>query len=127
MGDFPHRLETIPRVEEYRTLLAISEAIVSDRDLQALFHDLAGQLHPVVHFDHLGCHPYDATSNTMRLHVLETSGPRPDPWFTPVPREDSPPEVVLQQLKAETFECVFISPPGRPRRTCKLAGLGARG
>lgn len=33
---------------QYRALLAVSEAIVSHRDLPALFHDLAGRLHQVV-------------------------------------------------------------------------------
>ncbi len=31
-----------------------------------------------------------------------------------------------QRLKGETFELVFVSPLGRARRTCELAGLGAR-
>ena len=31
--------------EPYRALLAVSEAIVSHRDLSALFHELAGRLH----------------------------------------------------------------------------------
>jgi hypothetical protein len=30
--------------QQYRTLLAVSEAIVSHRDLGALFHELAGRL-----------------------------------------------------------------------------------
>jgi hypothetical protein len=31
--------------QRYRALLAVSEAIVSHRDLSALFHELAGRLH----------------------------------------------------------------------------------
>src|ERR1700726_567260 len=62
---------------QYRTLLAISEAIVSHRDLATLFHDLAGRRHRVVRFDYLACVLHDATSNTMRLHVLEATEPIP--------------------------------------------------
>src|SRR5712672_1881593 len=61
--------------QQYQTLLAVSEAIVSHRDLATLFHDLAGRLHPVVRFDNLALLLHDATSNTMRLHVLERLGP----------------------------------------------------
>ena len=39
--------------DPYRALLAVSEAIVSHRDLSALFHELAGRLHHVVRFDYL--------------------------------------------------------------------------
>jgi hypothetical protein len=34
-----------------RALRAVSKAIVAHRDLSSLFHDLAGQLHPVVRVD----------------------------------------------------------------------------
>src|SRR5882762_6385597 len=63
--------------QQYRTLLAVSEAIVSHRDLATLFHDLAGRLHQVVRFDYLACVLHEATSNTMRLHILETTEPIP--------------------------------------------------
>jgi len=39
--------------QQYRTLLAVSETIVSHRDLRALIHDLAGLLHQVVRFEYL--------------------------------------------------------------------------
>ena len=60
---------------KYQALLAVSEAIVSHRDLSALFHELAGRLHQVVRFDYLALVLHEAASNTMRLHVLETSEP----------------------------------------------------
>src|SRR5579863_892701 len=60
---------------QYRTLLAVSEAIVSHRGLSALFHELAGRLHQVVRFDYLALHLHEAATNTMRLHVLEGSEP----------------------------------------------------
>jgi formate hydrogenlyase transcriptional activator len=63
----------------HRALLAVSEAIVSHRDLAALFHELAGQLHPVVRFDYLALILHDAAGNAMRLHMLEPAGPAPPP------------------------------------------------
>ena len=66
--------------DQYRALLAVSEAIVAHHDLSALFHELAGRLHQVVQFDFLALVLHEEASNTMRLHVLETSepsGPRP--------------------------------------------------
>ncbi len=66
--------------ESYRALLAVSEAIVSHRDLSALFHELAGRLHQVVRFDYLGLVLHEAASHTMRLHILEAREPTPRPW-----------------------------------------------
>jgi formate hydrogenlyase transcriptional activator len=64
-------------------LLAVSEAIVSHRDLRALFHDLAGVLHQVVRFEYLILGLHDPVASTMRLHVLETSEPVPPPLRVP--------------------------------------------
>jgi formate hydrogenlyase transcriptional activator len=57
--------------DAYRALLAVSEAIVAHHDLSALFHELAGRLHPVVRFDHLALSLHEAARNTLRVHVLE--------------------------------------------------------
>jgi formate hydrogenlyase transcriptional activator len=59
--------------ERYRALLDVSEKIAAHRDLPALFHDLAGTLHRLVHFDYLNLVLYDPLRNRVRLHVLETS------------------------------------------------------
>ena len=64
----------------YRALLAVSEAIVSHRDLSALFHELADRLHEVVRFDYLGLVLHEAASQTMRLHILEGRESTPRPW-----------------------------------------------
>jgi hypothetical protein len=53
----------------YRALLAVSVATVWQRDLPALFHELAGLLHQVVRFDHL----------TLFLHDAARSAPRAAP------------------------------------------------
>src|SRR5262249_12061444 len=61
--------------DRYRALLAVSEAIVSHRDLPALFHELAGRLQQVVRFDYLALFLLEAAGNTLRPHVLEPPGP----------------------------------------------------
>ena len=65
----------IAAAEPYCTLLEVSESIALHRDLSALFHDLAQRLHRVVSFDYLNLLLYEPSRNTMRLHILETSGP----------------------------------------------------
>jgi formate hydrogenlyase transcriptional activator len=67
----PCEVQATATGEQYRALLAVSEAIASHRDLPALFHELAGRLQQVVRFDYLAVMLHDAASNTMRRHVLE--------------------------------------------------------
>jgi len=57
---------------EYQALLEVSESIALHRDLNALFHDLAGRLHPIIEFDFLSLVLHDDARDVMRLHVLET-------------------------------------------------------
>jgi hypothetical protein len=45
--------------------------------MSALFPELARRLHQVVQFDGLALVLHEAASNTMLLHVLETSEPTP--------------------------------------------------
>ena len=61
--------------DSLRTLLAVSEAIVSHRVLSELFHELAGRLRQVVQFDFLSVVLHDAATNTMRMHILEPPEP----------------------------------------------------
>jgi hypothetical protein len=56
-------------------LLAVREPIVLHHDLSALFQELAGGLHQVVRFDDLALLLHEATSNTLRMHVLDGTGP----------------------------------------------------
>jgi formate hydrogenlyase transcriptional activator len=76
--------------QQYRTLLAVSEAIISHRDLPALFHDLTGRLQQVVRFDYLILVLHDAATNTMRRHILETAEPSPIQAWTPLPVGEGP-------------------------------------
>ncbi len=67
--------QTVAASDRYRALLAVSEAIVSCRDLPALLRELANRLHQVVRFNTLALVLHQAASNTMRLHVLESDEP----------------------------------------------------
>src|SRR5712671_6843594 len=96
MGNLERDGQELSACQQYRTLLSVSEAIVSHRDLATLFHDLAGRLHLVVRFDYLACVLHDATSNTMRLHVLETTEPIPAQAPRSYPVEEDPAGIVLQ-------------------------------
>jgi formate hydrogenlyase transcriptional activator len=70
--------QTFSPGQEYRTLLAVSDAIISHRDLRELFHDLAGRLHAMVRFDYLALLLRDDVQDALRLHVLEPSQPSAD-------------------------------------------------
>src|SRR6267378_6599839 len=96
MGDLERDGQELFACQQYQTLLAVSEAIVSHRDLGTLFHDLAGRLHLVVRFDYLVCVLHDATSNTLGLHVLETTEPIPAQAPRSFSVEEDPAGVVLQ-------------------------------
>lgn len=63
---------------QYRTLLEVSESIVSHRELTELFHDLAPRLHRAVQFDFINLILHEPERNVMRSNVLET----PDPNYT---------------------------------------------
>src|SRR6202035_4126826 len=95
MGNLERDGQELSGCQQYGTLLAVSQAIVSHRDLATLFHDLAGRLHLVVRFDYLACSLHDATNNTMVPHILETSEPIPvrAPGTSPM---DDPAGIVLQ-------------------------------
>jgi formate hydrogenlyase transcriptional activator len=82
--------------DRYRGLLAVAEAIVAHRDLPALFHELAGRLRQVVRFDFLALVLHEAATNTMRLHVLETSEPVPGSFGIVLSVEDDPAGLVWQ-------------------------------
>ena len=49
--------------ERYRALLDISKAIISHRDLEPLFRELASRLHQLVRFDYVAVVLYEAATN----------------------------------------------------------------
>ena len=88
--------ETVPAAplehsrRQLEALLEVSEAIAQQRDLPALFHDLAGRLHSVIEFDFLTLILHDPARNVMRLHILETHIPTDKPTGTETPVEGHP-------------------------------------
>ena len=106
MASAPSDAQAQSADQRYRALLAVSEAIVSHRDLSALFHELAGRLHQVVHFDYLGLALHEATSNTMRIHLLEGTEPTPLPSPPVLPLEEEPAGWVWQTQQAWIFSNV---------------------
>jgi formate hydrogenlyase transcriptional activator len=78
------------RIQQYQTLLEISEAIASNRDLASLFRNLAQHLREVVDFDWVSTLLYDPARDVMRIHMLEP--PRPDGLVGPaeMPVDDVP-------------------------------------
>jgi formate hydrogenlyase transcriptional activator len=90
MGDLAPDGQELSARQQYRTLLAVSQAIVSQRELRALFHELADRLRQVAHFDYLSLVLHEPASNTMRLHVLETGEAVPPGFVIVLAPEDDP-------------------------------------
>jgi formate hydrogenlyase transcriptional activator len=80
---------------QYLVLLAVSEAIVSRRDLPSLFSELADQLQQCVRFDYIVLVLHNAATNTMRLHVAGAVEPTVTPEII-LPLEDDPAGLVWQ-------------------------------
>jgi formate hydrogenlyase transcriptional activator len=85
---FPSPLEHSRR--QLEALLEVSEAITRQRDLPALFHELAARLHSVIDFDYLALVLHDPARNVMRLHILETQIPGEKPIGSESSIEDNP-------------------------------------
>ncbi len=96
MTSAPFEGQATASSDRYRALLAVSEAIISHRDLSALFQGLTEQLREVVRFDSLALVLHEAATNTMRLHVLEVSEPLPHAPVIVLPVEDDPAGLVWQ-------------------------------
>ena len=75
-------LATAAREQQYRALLAVSEALVSHRGLAALFQELTGRLQQAVRFDYLTLLLHEAATDTLRQHVLGTCEPTTPPPVT---------------------------------------------
>ncbi len=90
MLPFSPNIQPTPNGQEYRALLGISAAIVSHRDLQGLFRDLADRLRELVQFDHLGLVLHDPATDTMRPCVLESVDPDPLDRADSYPVKDGP-------------------------------------
>jgi formate hydrogenlyase transcriptional activator len=96
--------------DRYRALLGVSQAIATQRDLPALFHELADQLAQVVPFDALSLVLHDATTDTMRLHVLETREPISPRLVIELRLDDDPAGLVWQtQQPLITFDVAELT------------------
>ncbi len=88
-----HSLQSVlPVVDlalKYRTLLEVSQAIASHRELSELFQDLAERLRLVLPFDYMSLRLYDRERGTMRRHVLVKSSPVEVPFADELPVDDS--------------------------------------
>ena len=87
--------ETDAAVGQYRALLDVAESISRNRDLPALFEDLAQRLRGVVPFDYLNLVLHVPERNTMRLRVL-TSTPPAEPSLLETPVDETPSGLVWQ-------------------------------
>jgi formate hydrogenlyase transcriptional activator len=120
----------------HRTLLAVSEAIVSQRDLSALFRELAGPLHQIVDFEILALVLHEAASSTMRLHILEAAGPIQIPADLVLPVDDDPAgwvwqtqePLIIPDIGEETRWPHFreLAEPSGGRSCCQLPLTTAR-
>ena len=82
--------------DQYRALFGVSDAIASHRDLPALIRELAERLACVAQFDALSVVLHDASNNTMRLHILETSAPVESSFVIVLDPQDDPAGLVWQ-------------------------------
>jgi len=97
--------------QQLEALLEVSEAIAQQRDLRALFHDLAERLHSVIDFDFLTLTLHDPARNVMRLHILETRIPHEKRIGTETPVDGHPSGWVWQ-----TQEAFFVSDTAEEER-----------
>src|ERR1700722_388383 len=76
-------------VHHHQSLLDVSQAILQHRDLDGLFRDLAVRLRSIAPFDFISLVFFDAATNTMRLHILESTVEPHVPEME-IPADESP-------------------------------------
>jgi formate hydrogenlyase transcriptional activator len=112
-------------VRLYVTLLEVSEAIASHRDLAALMHDLAPRLHGLVEFDGLALLLYNPERNTVRMHILEAADTKALRPGIELPAEETP-----AGWSVETQEPLLVSDIEQesrfPRITSMMKADGVR-
>src|SRR4030095_540231 len=60
------------RLEQYRALLQVSEAIAVNRQLPDLIRDLSVRLQEAVHFDYISLILHDPLRNVLHVQIMET-------------------------------------------------------
>ena len=106
------RKETLDSlVRLYGTLLEVSEAIASHRDLGALMHDLAPRLHGLVEFDGLALILHGAAPKTMCLYLLEGADLKANPAGVEMPAEETPAGWVVETQQAMLVPDIDLRKP----------------
>jgi formate hydrogenlyase transcriptional activator len=77
------------QTKKFLTLLELSKALASHRELPELFRELACRLQSIFDFSHLGVFLHDRRLNILRLHLLETCEPTEWQAVTEAPVEGS--------------------------------------
>jgi formate hydrogenlyase transcriptional activator len=104
--------------DRLRLLLEVSEAIVSHRDLEELFRDLAQRLPKLVPFDYINAVLHDPARDVMRLWLLVTSTPSTISPGLELPIDESPGGVVWK-----TQQPLTVNDVAQERRFSKLMAL----
>jgi formate hydrogenlyase transcriptional activator len=94
---------SVDAAQQDRTLLAVTEAIVAHRDLQALLHDLAGRLRDVVTFDHVVLVRHDADNRLMHRYVFDHTEALPAQPPVSIPVDDDPGGEVMRTQRPILF------------------------
>ena len=105
-------------VRLYVTLLEVSEAIASHRDLTELMHDLAPRLRGLVDFDCLALLLYNPERKTMRMHVLEAGETKQLKPGIELPPEETPAGWVV-----ETQQPLLVADVGQERRFPRVTSM----
>jgi len=85
---------------QFEALLEVSETIAQQRDVKALFHQLAERLHAVLQFDFLALILHNPARNTMCLHILETREQAETPPAQELPVDAAPAGWVWQNQQS---------------------------
>jgi len=138
-------LDSLSRL--YTTLLEVSEAIASHRDLGVLMHDLAPRLHGLVEFDGLALILHGAAPKTLCLYLLEGIHLKANPVGVEMPEAETPAGWVVQtqqplivadiekeerfpritsMLKEDCIRSFCLLPLTSPMRRLGALGFGSR-
>src|SRR2546430_9616442 len=99
MQDDPLTINADLLIERHRTLLEVSEAIASHRDLTELFRGLAHRLPRVVEVNFVALSLHDPERNVMRLHTLQANVPADIVGGHECPVDDPPGGVVWRMTQ----------------------------
>jgi formate hydrogenlyase transcriptional activator len=134
-------------VRLYVTLLEVSEAIASHRDLSALMHDLAPRLHGLVEFDGLALILHNPEHKTECMYILEAADTKALRPGIELPTEETPagwvvetqeallvPDVehekrfspVISMMKADGVRSFCVLPLTTPLRRLGALGFASR-